>query len=278
MNKRNIFVLLVVLLSVIQANARCTAQEPKQSSWWDMFIAWLLRLIFGPTAKSLSTSSIQYYDAFANLRDLVYWPTPESTPDQISSTFGPRLKLSSGFRYDWHRGLDIKANLGDDVLASYDGTVIRAEEIGDAGLTVILEHTFKDSNVQFHGQIVDKWYTHYNHLSVMLVSPNTVVHAGQTIGEAGQTGVSDFIHLHHEIRLGTYCSLGWALTYPASKCNTFNFDPHVHPLLVYPESTIPCSSFDVTVSQEPSASQDARVTVSTEDRVPDANVFTVFTC
>ena len=209
------------------------------------------------------------------MRDLFFWPTPDIDPDQISSTFGPRLKFSDGLRYDWHRGVDINGKLGNNVLASYDGTVLKAEEIGDGGLKIVLQHKFKDSNVQFHGQTVDKWFTYYAHLSATSVAVGTVVQAGQKIGEVGKSGSAAFLHLHHEVRVGTYCSLEWALTNPNSTCNTFNFDPHVHPLLVYPESTIPCSSFDVTVSQEPSASQDARVTVSTEDRVPDTNQYTV---
>ena len=285
MNKRIILVVLIAVWSTNHAYSACVVQEEPgpQLSWLEIIIAWFFSFFFGwlgganPVATSAvtsSSSSIQYYDAFANMRDLVYWPAPESAMDKISSTFGPRLKFSSGLRYDWHRGVDISANTGDDILASYDGTVLKAEEIGSGGLTIILQHEFKDSNVEFHGQTVNKWYTHYNHLSAFAVSPNSVVQAGQKIGEAGQTGSADSIHLHHEVRVGTYCSLEWAVENPASTCNTFNFDPHVHPLLVYPRSATP-SSFGVTVSQQPTASQDGVVEIVTADRVPDVNSFTV---
>ena len=218
---------------------------------------------------------MQYYDAFANMRSNFYWPTPMSDPDEISSTFGPRKKFSSGDRYDWHRGVDISGSLGDEVLASYTGIVVKAEDVGDGGLTVVLEHSFTDAVVQFHGHVVEKWYTYYNHLSVMSVSPTDVVAAGQKIGEMGKTGAAAVDHLHHEVRIGTYCSLEWAVSNPTSSCNTFFFDPHVHPFLVYPASTIPCSDFTAVVSQEPTATTDARVKISTEDRVPDINHYSV---
>ena len=278
MNKRIILVFLVTIFAGIHASSGDVDYESEQLPWSDMILNLCLRLFFGsntgPQTRVLATS-IQYYDAFANMRGLFYWPVPKSNPDRISSTFGPRLKYSEGLRYDWHRGIDIRTDLGDDVLATYDGTVIKAANIGDGGLTILLEHKFLDSNVQFNGKTIVKWYTQYNHLSAMLVSPTGLVKAGQKIGEAGQTGSAASIHLHHEVRLGTYCSLEWALTNPTSKCNTFNFDPHVHPFLVYPASTIPSSAFAVTVSQEPSASQDAKVKISTDDEVPDLNKFTV---
>jgi len=288
MNTRIALTLLAVLLLSADpsvATSPCNVQSNVDDSIptstpcsfpFGCFISWFLSLLFSspvaPTVDDEDSLGIPYYDAFANLRSDVQWPMPESGPESISSTFGPRQKFSSGGRYDWHRGVDINGVEGDEVQASYPGVVVKAEDIGSGGLTVILEHVFKDSDVYFHSQKVEYWYSVYNHLSNISVAiDDEVKTAGQKIGEVGKTGASEFPHLHHELRLGSRCSLEYAVENPSSGCNTFGFDPHVHPLLIYPSSVIPCSDKTLTVSKEPSSSQDSVVSVTTEDRVPDVN-------
>mmetsp|Transcript_22934 Transcript_22934/g.33852 ORF Transcript_22934/g.33852 Transcript_22934/m.33852 type:complete len:90 (-) Transcript_22934:744-1013(-) len=71
-------------------------------------------------------AAIDYRQAFSDLQDSVVWPTPNSDSHYISSTFGPRIRASCDC-HDFHRGIDIHGNIGDDVLATYDGEVVKVE-------------------------------------------------------------------------------------------------------------------------------------------------------
>ena len=82
---------------------------------------------------------------------------------------------------------------------------------------------------------VDRLFAVYLHLQTIGVSPGQAVTRGQPIGAMGQTGDTDFVHLHFEIRLQTMCSLPYQREHPDAGCVT-GFDPHVHPRLVIPAS------------------------------------------
>jgi len=63
----------------------------------------------------------------AKARELGAWPTVSRV---ISSPFGPRIKESENSRFDFHRGIDIPGNSGDDIYSIADGVVDRVFLVG----------------------------------------------------------------------------------------------------------------------------------------------------
>lgn len=82
-------------------------------------IALFSQLIVGPVH-----AAIDYTTAFENLQNDVVWPAPSSNTGNISSTFGPRIRSSCNCD-DFHRGVDIHGDIGDPVVATYDGKVVK---------------------------------------------------------------------------------------------------------------------------------------------------------
>lgn len=163
------------------------------------------------------------------------WPVRRSAAERrISSAFGPRLKASDNFRYDFHRGIDIPGTSGEDVIAVADGVVTKIAVEGsvsapEGGNTVYLQHALS-APVSFHGQSVDRFYSVSMHLSAFApgLTVGQSVKQGDVIGALGQSGTTVFDHVHFEIRLGTQCSLEWQLANPTSSC-AVGYDPHVNP-------------------------------------------------
>ncbi len=97
---------------------------------------------------------------------------------------------SSHYGMRWrrrHTGTDIPLNVGDQVLAAFDGVVSRAERVGGYGNLVVVRH-------------INGMETYYAHLSSIQVVPGEWVTAGQIIGLGGNTGHSTGPHLHFETR------------------------------------------------------------------------------
>lgn len=86
-----------------------------------------------------------------------------------------------------HTGTDVKLNLGDTIVAAYDGFVTRAKSYYGYGSLVVINHT---NNLQ----------TYYAHLSQILVKAGDKIRAGQIVGLGGRTGRATTEHLHFEIR------------------------------------------------------------------------------
>lgn len=105
-------------------------------------------------------------------------PTPST---RITSPFGPRWRRM-------HKGLDLKVNIGDTIVAAFDGKVriVNFERRG-YGNYVVIRH---ENGLE----------TVYGHLSKHLVSENQLVKAGEPIGLGGNTGRSTGSHLHFETR------------------------------------------------------------------------------
>jgi murein DD-endopeptidase MepM/ murein hydrolase activator NlpD len=116
--------------------------------------------------------------ASASLR----WPVE---PVSVTSPFGDRFHPLSG-TYRPHQGVDLSALVGQIVMSSAKGTVIRAEWSGSFGYHVEIQH---------EGGLV----TTYSHLSEIWVEPGDVIAPSETIGLAGNTGLSTGPHLHFEI-------------------------------------------------------------------------------
>jgi murein DD-endopeptidase MepM/ murein hydrolase activator NlpD len=105
--------------------------------------------------------------------------------DQITSGFGWRRDpLTGGTRF--HKGVDLRAAYGQDVVAAADGRVASSGAEGSYGTSVVLEHA-------------DGTRTRYAHLSVALVREGETVRAGQSLGRAGSSGRATGPHLHFEV-------------------------------------------------------------------------------
>ena len=107
-----------------------------------------------------------------------HMPTPST---KITSPFGPRWRRM-------HNGLDLKVNIGDTIVAAFDGKVriVKYERRG-YGKYVVIRH---DNGLE----------TVYGHLSKQLGEENQLVKAGEVIGLGGNTGRSTGSHLHFETR------------------------------------------------------------------------------
>ncbi|HXA02624.1 MAG TPA: M23 family metallopeptidase [Cytophagaceae bacterium] len=108
------------------------------------------------------------------------WSMPIS-PSNITSQFGMR-------HYRWHYGTDLKLDIGDPVVAAFDGIVrIRLYDPGGYGNYLVLRH--------YNGV-----ETLYGHLSKQEVEVGQLVRAGERIALGGNTGRSSGPHLHFEVR------------------------------------------------------------------------------
>ena len=85
-----------------------------------------------------------FFDTLATQSQLV-WPLSNSklmTDYPLSSTFGPRLKASQNFIYDYHRGIDIPTLTGTDVHAVQTGSIVASGyDNGDLRLVLKIQHT-----------------------------------------------------------------------------------------------------------------------------------------
>ena len=117
------------------------------------------------------------------------WPCPAYT--RISSYFGPRPQPVPGASTN-HKGVDLAAPYGANILASAAGVVTTAKYSSSAGNYVVIAHGNGISTV-------------YMHASSLLVSVGDVVEQGQVIAKVGSTGYSSGNHLHFGvIKNGTY--------------------------------------------------------------------------
>lgn len=114
------------------------------------------------------------------------WAMPIKV-NRITSDFGFR-------RLRWHFGQDLSLNVGDSVLAAFDGIVrVRQFERNGYGNYLVVRHANGLESL-------------YGHLSKFLVKVGDEVKAGDLIGLGGNTGRSTGPHLHFELRY-----LGYAI-------------------------------------------------------------------
>jgi murein DD-endopeptidase MepM/ murein hydrolase activator NlpD len=113
------------------------------------------------------------------------WPVHESA--RVSSPFGVRVHPILG-RRKMHTGVDLSVPVGTPVKVVAAGTVRRASEDAVNGRVLVIDH----------GRGVT---TAYCHNSELLVTPGTVVQAGQVIARSGSTGRATGPHLHYQLEL-----------------------------------------------------------------------------
>lgn len=119
------------------------------------------------------------------------WPLPSSS--RITSDFGPRKSPTAGASSN-HKGIDIGAPTGSDIVAAAPGKVIISRFSSSAGYYISIDHG---------GGLV----TVYMHCSKLIAKVGDIVAGGQVIAEVGSTGYSTGPHLHFGVSLnGTYVS------------------------------------------------------------------------
>lgn len=114
------------------------------------------------------------------------WPCPSSS--RITSNFGDRESPTEGASSN-HKGMDIGAGTGADIIAAADGQVVISTYSYSAGNYIMIDHGGGISTV-------------YMHCSQLLVSEGAKVTQGQVIAKVGSTGYSTGPHLHFGIRSG----------------------------------------------------------------------------
>ena len=119
------------------------------------------------------------------------WPCPSSK--RVTSDYGPRTSPTNGASSN-HKGLDIGAAYGADIVAADGGTVLVATYSSSGGNYVIIDHG---------GGLC----TVYMNASSLTVSAGQTVSKGQVIAKVGSTGISTGNHLHFGVTLnGVYVS------------------------------------------------------------------------
>ncbi len=118
--------------------------------------------------------------------------TPNILPIQLSDI----LRFSSGFgmrshplnqKLKMHTGIDLIAPAGTSIVATADGTVIKAVFSTNYGNHVLIQH---------NNQV---YKTQYAHLKDFKVKVGQKIKQGDVLGTIGNSGLATAIHLHYEV-------------------------------------------------------------------------------
>ena len=132
-------------------------------------------------------SSFQVLDTVFQKQALTLSSTPSIFPVRglLGNGYGWRRDPFTGIR-DFHKGLDIIAPPGTQVVAPADGIITRVGRAGGFGNSVLISH----------GQGI---VSRFGHLQSAQVKVGQRVKRGETIATVGSTGRSTGPHLHYEI-------------------------------------------------------------------------------
>ena len=135
-----------------------------------------------------STSKVHPYKVdLSKMTDTIPLVLEHSECDYAHSVCG---KINSNFGYRrsrFHYGIDVDLNIGDNVLASFEGIVRVAKYDKTYGRVVVIRHQ-------------NGLETLYAHLSKFEVKVGDYVQAGDLIALGGNSGRSTGPHLHFEVR------------------------------------------------------------------------------
>ena len=129
--------------------------------------------------------------AIQNVSNPAFVPNMWAHLGKINNEFGFRRNPFGGRTYEFHPGMDIDGERGEQVLAPANGKVIKASWQGGYGNMVEIDH----------GNGLTSRYGHLSHIDVQVGDDVT---RGQLLGLVGSTGRSTGPHLHYEIRLNDH--------------------------------------------------------------------------
>ena len=129
-------------------------------------------------------NNIDYYDVDGKSISKALMKTPINGA-RLSSPFGMRKHPILGFNKH-HNGTDFAAPTGTPIMASGNGTVIKAGWCGAGGRCVRIRHN-------------SSYTTGYGHMSKIATKTGRRVRQGQIIGYVGSTGMSTGPHLHYTV-------------------------------------------------------------------------------
>ena len=136
-------------------------------------------------AKKKAEASGKTYQT-KNIGDISFtWPCPASS--RITSRFGARSSPTEGASSN-HKGIDIGAPTGTNIVAAASGTVVVSTYSYSAGNYIMINHG---------GGV----YTVYMHASKLLASVGDSVKKGEVIAKVGSTGYSTGPHIHFEVQV-----------------------------------------------------------------------------
>ncbi|WGX75573.1 peptidoglycan DD-metalloendopeptidase family protein [Paraclostridium bifermentans] len=159
----------------------------------------LLKNSVNSEIKALEDSKLSLNDQIKNLEDkennlknemkgkVNYgsWPVPGFT--ELSSPFGYRIHPISKER-KFHKGVDIPADYGTEVLATDYGVVSFSGVQNGYGNVVAIKHFDGKTSI-------------YGHNSKNIVNEGDLVYKGQPIAKVGSTGRSTGNHVHFEVTI-----------------------------------------------------------------------------
>jgi len=126
------------------------------------------------------------FSSFSGQRPELF-PIKKGEYTKITSLHGQSFNNPFTQKKSVHKGIDIKAMEGIDILATASGKVVKVTEEKGWGKLIVIDH----------GNGIESWYAHLKNFNVKM---DEVVEKGQTIGYVGNTGYSTSPHLHFEIR------------------------------------------------------------------------------
>lgn len=145
-----------------------------------------------PKNKDKTRTQKEYQEAmsiYKTTSEKILWKYDFILPmySKVTSEFGTK-RVYNDLLKSFHSGIDFKAKIGTNIIASNSGIVKLAKNRFYSGNSIIIDH----------GQGV---YTCYFHLSKFLVKENDIVKKGQLIGLSGDTGRITGPHLHFATRV-----------------------------------------------------------------------------
>ena len=150
--------------------------------------------IGGPLEIENKENKVAYaiYDRAARFELLreIFLSVPLSAPIEkyyITSSYGYR-KDPYTKRRAFHKGIDLGAAWGSDIVSTAPGKISFVGNYGSYGKSVFIDH---GNGIQ----------TRYAHLSKIIVKKGETVDLGDSIGKIGNTGRSTGKHLHYEIKV-----------------------------------------------------------------------------
>jgi len=145
----------------------------------------------GPAASEADPESIEIQNrlqAIQSTSDPAFVPTMWAHTGKINNEFGFRRNPFGGRIYEFHPGMDIDGERGEEIIAPANGIVTKAGWTGGYGNMVEIDHG-------------NGLATRYGHMSKIEVEVGDTITRGQQLGQIGSTGLSTGPHLHYELRL-----------------------------------------------------------------------------